>query len=169
MPQLAAGSEKLGYLVAECSAIRLRSKTETGMSARTSFFYAADMHGRWVRHAYSFRTDILHLRRERQIMSEAISNLNRFEFTKTWMDPVAFPTYEGSETKVREDMQALHDESIGLAKAMETPASTTLLFPPLKPLFSLPSRTGASLQRSWMTALLLWQKWRPAPWIPLSR
>ena len=37
----------------------------------------------------------------------AVSNLT---FSKVWTDPSAFPTYEGSETKVREDMQCLYDE-----------------------------------------------------------
>lgn len=35
----------------------------------------------------------------------------RFQFTKFWTDSTAFPTVETDETKVREDLQALHDES----------------------------------------------------------
>lgn len=38
----------------------------------------------------------------------ALSNL---EFTKNWTDPEKFPTLVTSETQVREDMQALHDET----------------------------------------------------------
>lgn len=34
-----------------------------------------------------------------------------FQFTKLWTDPNAFPTVETDETKIRQDMQALHDET----------------------------------------------------------
>lgn len=34
-----------------------------------------------------------------------------FAFTKVWTNPTDFPTYEPNETKVREDLQKLHDET----------------------------------------------------------
>lgn len=34
-----------------------------------------------------------------------------FAFTKVWTNPTDFPTYEADETKVREDLQKLHDET----------------------------------------------------------
>lgn len=36
--------------------------------------------------------------------------INPFSFSKTWRDHEAFPTYEPDETRVREDLQCLHDE-----------------------------------------------------------
>lgn len=36
--------------------------------------------------------------------------LSKVQFTKDWTNPDDFPTVETSEAKVREDMQALHDE-----------------------------------------------------------
>lgn len=40
----------------------------------------------------------------------AAKKVKNFEFTKTWRDSNAFPTYEDDETQVREDLQCLHDE-----------------------------------------------------------
>jgi hypothetical protein len=37
-------------------------------------------------------------------------SIQQFEFSKTWRDKSAFPTYQTSETQVREDLQCLHDE-----------------------------------------------------------
>lgn len=37
--------------------------------------------------------------------------MEKLEFTKSWRNPADFPTYEPDEAKVREDMQALHDET----------------------------------------------------------
>lgn len=37
--------------------------------------------------------------------------LEKLEFTKDWNNPEDFPTYEPSESKVRSDMQQLHDET----------------------------------------------------------
>lgn len=36
--------------------------------------------------------------------------ISDFQFSKTWRDRNAFPTYQDDETQVREDMQVLHDE-----------------------------------------------------------
>lgn len=41
-------------------------------------------------------------------MAELIELL---EFSKDWRNPTDFPTYESSETQVREDMQFLHNET----------------------------------------------------------
>lgn len=38
-------------------------------------------------------------------------SFRRLEFTKTWLDPDAFPAYEPDEGKVRADLQSLHDET----------------------------------------------------------
>lgn len=35
----------------------------------------------------------------------------KYEFTKSWLDPSDFPTIEADETKVREDLQCLHEET----------------------------------------------------------
>ena len=37
--------------------------------------------------------------------------LSKISFSKNWTNPDDFPTYEGTESKVREDMQLLHDET----------------------------------------------------------
>lgn len=37
-------------------------------------------------------------------------SIQQFEFSKTWRDKSAFPTYQTSEAQVREDLQCLHDE-----------------------------------------------------------
>lgn len=36
---------------------------------------------------------------------------SRLDFTKNWKNEADFPTYEESETKVRADMQELHDQT----------------------------------------------------------
>lgn len=36
--------------------------------------------------------------------------ISEFQFSKTWRDRTAFPTYQDDENQVREDMQVLHDE-----------------------------------------------------------
>ena len=38
-------------------------------------------------------------------------SINALQFTKDWTNPTDFPTLETSETKVRQDMQILHDEA----------------------------------------------------------
>ena len=37
-------------------------------------------------------------------------SLDKLAFTKNWTNPADFPTYQGDETKVRADMQELHDQ-----------------------------------------------------------
>lgn len=39
-----------------------------------------------------------------------MSALREFSFTKSWNNPSDFPTYQDSESKVRADLQCLHDE-----------------------------------------------------------
>lgn len=58
-------------------------------------------------------------------------SFKRFSFTKSWTDPVAFPTVESDENQVRADMQALHDESReglnGLMGQLEEPSAAASL------------------------------------------
>lgn len=58
-------------------------------------------------------------------------SFKRFSFTKSWTDPVAFPTVESDENQVRADMQALHDESReglnGLMGQLEEPSAAAHL------------------------------------------
>ena len=55
----------------------------------------------------------------------------RFSFTKSWTDPSDFPTVESDETKVRADMQSLHDEGKeglnGLMEQLEQAAAAASL------------------------------------------
>lgn len=55
----------------------------------------------------------------------------RFEFTKSWTDPSAFPTVESDEVQVRADMQSLHDEGKeglnGLMEQLEKAAAAASL------------------------------------------
>lgn len=55
----------------------------------------------------------------------------RFEFTKSWTDPSAFPTVESDEVQVRADMQSLHDEGKeglnGLMEQLEKAAAADSL------------------------------------------
>ena len=37
-------------------------------------------------------------------------SIEQFSFSKSWRDSEAFPTYQDSETQVRDDLQCLHDE-----------------------------------------------------------
>lgn len=40
-----------------------------------------------------------------------MSDIKELQFTKRWTSPTDFPTYEPDETRVRQDLQALHDET----------------------------------------------------------
>ena len=54
----------------------------------------------------------------------AVSDL---AFSKVWTNPADFPTYEGSEAKVREDMQCLYDEIKQFLNGSLIPALNALI------------------------------------------
>lgn len=54
----------------------------------------------------------------------AVSDL---AFSKVWTNPDDFPTYEGSEVKVREDMQCLYDEIKQFLNGSLIPALNALI------------------------------------------